>query len=97
MKTLIEISNVNMLSAGGDNPNYSKSTWRNKDKSPSIKFIVFYQDSIYLLKINYWNIRAMCEIYSELTINVQEQSQSRRFDVFLVSNFDFEKVNTALV
>ena len=84
MKTLIEMSNVNMLSAGGDNPNYSKSAWKNKDKSASVKFTGSYQDSIYLL-INYGNIRTMCEICSELTINVKERGQWRRSDVFIVS------------
>ena len=42
---------------------------------------------IYLLKVNNRNTRRRCEICSKLTVKTQEQSQWRRFCVFIV-NFE---------
>ena len=42
---------------------------------------------IYLLKVNNRNIRARCEICSELTIKIPGRRQRRRFGIFIV-NFE---------
>ena len=47
---------------------------------------------IYLLKVNNRNIRAMCEIYSELTIKTPEWHHWRRSSVFSV-NFEHISAN----
>ena len=40
--------------------------------------------SIYLFKVKNWNIRTICEIFSELTTKTSEQRQWRRSGVFIV-------------
>ena len=49
---------------------------------------------IYLFKVNNWNVRKVCEIYSKIIIKTPERRQRHRSGVFIV---DFEQISVVLV